>query len=117
MGLWQRDLCKGLTWGVNTGGGNRLIFGKGTQLIIQPSKCLCLRAGDLNADRMGTFPHPADEPLVPWAYQQGPKPTGTFEMCRCGKGQSGWGVLDAYCEYTPVTGDSGFWQTKDTSWV
>lgn len=36
MGLWQRDLCKGLTWGVNTGGGNRLIFGKGTQLIIQP---------------------------------------------------------------------------------
>lgn len=71
MGLWQRDLCKGLTWGVNTGEVTDSSLER-TQLIIQPSKCLCLRAGDLNADRMGTFPHPADEPpLVPWAYQQG----------------------------------------------
>ena len=61
MGLRQRDFCKGLTRGVNTGGGiNRLTFGKGTELIIQPCKCFHPGDGDLNADSMGTFPNPAD---------------------------------------------------------
>ena len=66
MGLWRRDLCKGLAHGVNTGGStNKLTFGKGTQLTIQPRKCFCLGDGDLNAVSMGTFLNPANEPLVP----------------------------------------------------
>lgn len=86
MGLWQRDLCKGLTRGVNTGGGiNRLTFGKGTQLIIQPCKCFHLGDGDLNADSMGTFPNPDDEPLVPLPHQHGPKHPEGFEPCKCGR--------------------------------
>lgn len=32
----QRGLCQGLPQGVNTGSGDRLTFGKGTQLTIQP---------------------------------------------------------------------------------
>lgn len=65
MGLWQGHLCKGLTHSVNVGGNaNRLTFGKGTQLIIQPCKCFCSGHRDLNAVPMGTFPNPAPEPLL-----------------------------------------------------
>lgn len=34
------SLCAGASCCVNAGGGNKIIFGKGTKLIIQPSKCL-----------------------------------------------------------------------------
>lgn len=60
------SLCKGLPHSVNIGGNiNRLTFGKGTQLIIQPCKCFSLRHPALNAVPMGTFSNPAPEPLLP----------------------------------------------------
>lgn len=59
--FWEslRDLCKGLTQSVNAGGGiNKLTFGKGTQLLIQPCKCSC--PGD--GDPVGTFPTSVEDP-------------------------------------------------------
>lgn len=83
MGLWPRGFCKGLTRGANIGGSaNRLTFGKGTQLVIQPCKFLFLGCGDLNRVPTGTFPTTADESLVPRPSVAPSHTKGGDELCR-----------------------------------
>lgn len=54
--FWQRGLRKGLAQGAYSGGSaDRLTFGKGTRLIVQPCKCFCLGGAVQNTVLMGAF--------------------------------------------------------------
>lgn len=75
--LWARGLCQGLTQSGNTGVANRLTFGKGTELIIQPCKCFYLGGGNLRRGSVGTFSNPVCKYLVQlpspalfWVYRR-----------------------------------------------
>lgn len=100
--------------GWNTEEVNRPIFGKGTQLIIQPSKCLCLRAGDSNADSRVWIFHTLLMNSGPMGIlARSSKSQALLRMWWC-EGQSK-GVLDAYWWVYPCYW--GFWILADKGYL